>query len=133
MYERQVTTVKKWKNKESRLTCEVVKHFQPEFRHDGKCYVPERTHYCGYVYFKRLPWMTNWEECEFSEFVNVHGGITWLREDDGIVKMGFDTCHYGDFGEDYMSGKTIWSDEMAICETNHMAIQVGRLLESKNE
>ena len=56
--------------------------------------IKSRGHWCGYV---SLQGNTDNDDYDRFGHYNVHGGITFIQQVDGKIKIGFDCAHSGDF------------------------------------
>ena len=84
-----------------------------------------RLSYCGYVGIPKEHPMAKFPYYEID--IEVHGGITFREEAEGIIWYGFDCAHAGDEIALALGGKTMgghhWTLDEVVEETNRMARQ----------
>ena len=89
-------------------------------------------HWCGYALIPAETPLGKWileNKDKIEMEVKVHGGITLIEEEDGIVWIGFDTAHWGDisFLGDTHAYPTYKDKEYVLSETKKLIDEILRL------
>lgn len=109
-----------------------------EFDHAGlHCYVFRvNDHYCGYV---EVPRGHEFDRVDYDDlgYIDVHGGITFGQESDGVWTFGWDAAHGGDVCDLPQRYNKIASPnrslDWAIEETKKLANQLNNLPVNDND
>jgi hypothetical protein len=79
---------------------------------------------CGYIV---LPQFHRYDGFEYDDIpVNVHGGLSYSKRENGNWVIGFDTCHVGDYVpyHNYDQNDYYWTHLDVLNELKHLMHQL---------